>query len=83
MVWSENMYNYKICNIFDKNIFIKQCSALEKHIHGLKRIDLLEDVDGSQMMKYEFENGKQLKVENNALFGVSIDSEISIEKYFN
>lgn len=77
------MYNYTICNVFDKDIFERQCNALEKNIPELKKVSLTEDVDGSQMQQYEFQNGKQIKVENNALFGVLIDSEIPLEKYFN
>ena len=77
------MYNYAICSVFDKDIFERQCTALEKNIPGLKKVSSLEDVDGSQMQQYEFQNGKQLNVENNALFGVLIDSEIPLEKYFN
>lgn len=77
------MFSYEICNVFDESIFFKQCVALEKHIPALNKISSLIDVDGSQIATYEFQDGKQLQVENDALFGVRIDSEVEIEKYFS
>ncbi|MGN0501557.1 MAG: hypothetical protein ACI4HN_01395 [Ruminococcus sp.] len=77
------MYQYEICNVFDKNIFDKQCAALEKNINGINKTSSLEDVDGSQITFYELQNGKQLNIENNVLFGVIINSEFPVEKYFN
>ena len=76
------MYKYIICNVYDKDIFDRQCVALEKHIKGIKEISYLEDVDGSQIKFYEDQNGKKLSVENNKIFGVIIDSEFSVEEYF-
>lgn len=77
------MYSYEICNVFDKNIFEKQCTALERNIPGLNKTSSLVDVDGSQIATYEFQDGKQLQVENDALFGVNIESDLSLEEYFN
>lgn len=77
------MYNYEICNVFDKNIFERQCAVLEKSINGIRKISSLEDVDGSQITFYELQNGKQLNIENNVLFGVIINSEFPVEKYFS
>nr|DAZ25500.1 MAG TPA: hypothetical protein [Caudoviricetes sp.] len=76
------MYKYKICNVYDKDIFDRQCVALEKNIKGIKEISYLEDVDGSQIKFYEAQNGKKLSVENNKIFGVIIVSEFSVEEYF-
>lgn len=77
------MYNYEICNVYDSDIFAKQCSALEKHIPQLKKNDFVEDVDGSQCQTYTFLNGKSLKVTNDILLGIEINSEIALEQYFN
>lgn len=65
------IYNYEICNVFDKNI------------NGIRKISSLEDVDDSQITFYELQNGKQLHIENNVLFGVIINSEFPVEKYFS
>ena len=46
-------YEYNICTAADKEIFDKQCAALEKHIPGIERSDMLTDVDGSQTQIYE------------------------------
>jgi len=77
------MYNYEICNIFDKEIFSKQCNALEKHIPQLEKDIFAEDVDGSQCQVYIFPDGKTLKVINDKLIGVEIDSEVDLNQYFD
>lgn len=77
------MYKYEICNLYDENIIYKQCAALEKNINGIRKISSLEDVDGSQITFYELQSGEQLNIENNVLFGVIINSEFPVEKYFN
>lgn len=77
------MFSYEICNVFDEVIFSKQCSALEKHIPQLKKDIFAEDVDGSQCQVYTFPDGKTLKVTNDKLVGVEIDSEVDLEQYFS
>ena len=76
------MFEYSVCNVYDADIFKKQCAALEKHIPDLSEKNYLEDVDGSQIQVYEC-NGKQLKIVNDKLVGVFIESDIDIEKYFS
>lgn len=77
------MFDYKICNVFDADLFIKQCAAIEKHIPHLRKKDFLEDVDGSQSQTYIFPDGKVIKVTNDRLFGIDIDSERNLDEYFN
>ncbi|WP_295219650.1 hypothetical protein [Ruminococcus sp.] len=77
------MFEYKICNIYDKNIFSRQCSAIEQHIPNITNGDSLSDVDGSQLQIYTLPNGKKIKVRNSVDFGVSIESDVDIERYFN
>lgn len=76
------MYKYEICNIYDRKIFYKQDKALVKNIRGLKELSYLEDVDGSQNKSYELKNKGKILLENNRIFGVIINSDFSIEKYF-
>ena len=76
------MYKYEICNIYDRKIFYKQDKALVKNIRGLKELSYLEDVDGSQIKSYELKNNGKILLENNRIFGVIINSDFSIEKYF-
>lgn len=76
------MYKYEICNIYDRKIFYEQDKALVKNIRGLKELSYLEDVDGSQNKSYELKNKGKILLENNRIFGVIINSDFSIEKYF-
>lgn len=47
------MYEYGVCSQADKNVFNKQCSALEKNITGLRKGALKEiDVDGHIIQSY-------------------------------
>lgn len=75
------MFEYTICNVYDADIFQKQCSALEKHISGLIVKKFLEDVDGTQIQLYEKDH-KKLKIINDKMVGVFIESEFDIEGFF-
>jgi hypothetical protein len=76
------MYEYNICNKADENIFLRQCAALENAIKYLRKIELLEDVDGSKIQKYEV-NGKEITVFNSNYHNeVYIISEIELKNYF-
>lgn len=76
------MYQYTICDQPDKEIFVKQCTALEKHIPGLCLKEYLHDVDDSEIKIYEL-NNQTIEVRNTYyLGGVFIDSEIQLEPFF-
>lgn len=77
------MFEYNIYGAFDENIFNKQCAALERHIPNLRKNNFLEDVDGSQIQIYNFSDGNEIKVINDNFFGVYVESDVSLEKYFN
>ena len=77
------MFQYNICTEPDREIFIRQCRALEKHIPGLIKCDLLEDADGSEFQIYKL-NDKEIVVHNSYDIGaVFIESDIDIDKYFS
>lgn len=76
------MFHYNICTETDKDIFVKQCEALEKHIPNLSKGELLEDVDGSKTQFYSI-GEKNLSVHNSFYVGaVYIDSDVELESYF-
>lgn len=76
------MYQYTICNQPDEKIFRKQCSALEKHISGLRLLENLQDVDGSLIRIYD-KDGAMIKIMNHFdLGGIFIDSDIELEQFF-
>lgn len=76
------MFEYNVCNCADKDIFVKQCVALEKTIPDIQKKDLLIDVDGSRTQLYQLK-GKDISVHNsNYIDSVYIESEIDLEPYF-
>lgn len=76
-------YDYNICTEADRDIFIKQCKELEKHIPNLVKDKLIEDVDGSETQIY-FLDGKEIAVHNSYYIGVVyIKSEVELEHFFN
>ncbi len=77
------MFSYNICTQADKDIFEKQCKALEKNIPEIQKGKKLEDVDGSETQLYVL-NGKHINVHNSYYIdAVFIDSEIKLESYFD
>lgn len=75
------MFEYDICNVYDKDIFDRQCGALEKHIPGLEKQPSLVDVDSTVIQVYMLSD-KKLKVTNDTRLGVAVQSEFDIEPYF-
>ena len=75
-------YSYTICNYFAPEWFGKQCVALEKHIPNLEKLELLEDVDGSQYQKYAHSEGR-IKISNDyEVDALYVESDFDIEPYF-
>ena len=75
-------YEYLICNEFDEDIFNKQCEVLEKRLQKLKKEPLMTDVDGTLLQIY-FWNRCKIKVINDVMLGVNIESEIDLEQLFS
>lgn len=77
------MYEYSICDVFDEEIFIRQCRTLEKTIAPLVKEELLVDVDGSQIQRYRYQE-KSIIVYNSTIENeVYVKSEIELESFFN
>ena len=76
------MFEYSICNQADEEIFVKQCSALEKHIPGLVKKDLSTDVDNSKVQEYTLGDA-EITVHNDYYINeVVVKSEIELEHFF-
>lgn len=76
------MFDYNICTEPDREIFLKQCKAIEKHIPSLLKGDLLVDVDGSETQVY-YLDGKKVTVHNSYYIGaVYVESEFDLRIYF-
>lgn len=72
------MFQYTICNTPDREIYTRQCKALEKIIRGIEKVYELHDVDDSQWTVYMV-NGSEIKVSlNQSIGGVFVDSEIDL-----
>lgn len=77
------MFEYSICTVSDKKLFLKQCEVLEKKLIGIKKLTFLEDVDGSFIQEYEY-NGKVISVFNDEYTGsLCIEAEIELTQFFN
>ena len=76
------MYEYNICNVYDQEIFKKQCNAIEKHIPNLTKENLLDDVDGSQIQIYLINGSSKIKVINDKMIGIEVHSDEELTKYF-
>jgi len=77
------MFEYNICTNADISVFTNQCLALEMHIPGLQKGELLCDVDGSAIQKYVLD-GRRITVYNDEqIDAVFVESEIPLEKYFS
>lgn len=76
------MVRYMICNQADKNIFKKQCLALEKNIPDLQKIKCLQDVDGSEIQVYNI--GENPVYVHNSIYlnEVYIETAVDLKKYF-
>lgn len=79
----KNMFEYNICNQADEKLFHAQCRAIEEHIPGLHKKDLLDDVDGTLVQRYAHARGT-ITVKNdlqvNALY---VLAEFDLMPYFN
>ena len=74
-------YEHIICSPPNRELFYKQCAAIEKHIPNLRKESMLEDVDGSLIQSYYLEN-EQILVINDEDFGLVVNTNIDIEPYF-
>lgn len=78
----EYMHEYTICTQPDEEIFYKQCAALEKHVPGLIKDKLLQDVDDTLIQPYTL-RGADVVVYNDIEIGVvSIKSDIDLNPFF-
>lgn len=75
------MYKYNVHTDADEAKFKEQCQALEEHIPGLEKLELLHDVDDSKIQVYLL-SGKEIVVYNSYYIGaVYIRSEVDLEQF--
>ena len=73
------MYSYNIAKEADQKAFDNTCALIEAKHKGIKKEQLLIDVDGSQIQIYNSPNGK-IKVYNDyEVDAVYIDSDIDLK----
>lgn len=76
------MFEYAICTEPDEDVFYRQCKALEKRFPEMKKLNMLDDVDGTLIQRYIHPEGK-IKVKNDYLVGaVWVQSEFDLSPYF-
>lgn len=76
------MFEYMICNMADKEIFEKQCAALEKNIPSLKKEQRLQDVDDSEIQIYNLSGKKILVYNSYYLNEVYVKSDVDLMAFF-
>ena len=74
-------YEYMISIVADKEIYYKQCAALEIQIPGLQKLRELHDVDGGIYQYYQYEGKNICVLYDRYLNDVHIKSEIPLELY--
>lgn len=73
---------FTVCSQPDREIFRKQCDALENAIPGLALKEHLEDVDGSETVVYTVDE-QEVAVHNSYYIGaVYIETDVNLDKYF-
>lgn len=76
------MFDYNICTVADRELFYKQCKAIEKNIPNLTKDEILEDVDGTLTQIYSHSNGK-ITVKNDEPVGaLYVRSDFDLLPYF-
>lgn len=76
-------YEYMICNTADEGLYEKQCTAIEKHVPGIKKQEELIDVDGSRIQRYIY-NGEEIVVINSIYENeLIVKSTEDIKRYFS
>lgn len=79
---TKRKFHYSISTQQDLSLFKAQCAALEKHILGLKKENLVFDVDGSAYQSYQHKNGI-IDVSNDCYVGaLYVDADFDLLPYF-
>lgn len=76
------MFEYNICNQADSEIFYKQCEAIETHIAGIEKENLLEDVDGTLVQKYRNREGVIVVKNDLQVDALYVTSSFDLLPYF-
>lgn len=76
------MFEYVICNQASKEIFDKQCEALEKNITNIKKGGLIQDVDSSLLQYYYYDEKRIIVYNDEDIGAVFVKSEIDLLPFF-
>lgn len=74
------MFSYNISKNADKKAFDKACSAIESKLNGIKKEELLEDVDGTLIQIYKVQDGKIKVVNDYEVDAVYADSDVNLSE---
>ena len=77
------MFSYTISKNANKKEFENACLKLEKAIKIIKKVELIEDVDGSMVQIYEVNDSRIKVVDDYEVDAVYIDSEIDLKDIFS
>lgn len=72
-------YTYNIHPDADEKKFLMACSFVEKKFQGIKKDDVMVDVDGSMVMHYYLDNNSIIVYDDYYIGAVYINSDIELE----
>lgn len=75
------MHEYTICTVADEEIYRKQCKSIEKRFN-IKPENVLEDVDGSLISVYHYDDKEILVINDEDIGIVQVKSEIELKQFF-
>lgn len=76
------MFDYNICTVADRELFYKQCKAIEEHIPNLNAKELLEDVDGTLIKEYMHPKGKIIVKNDEPVGALYVRSDFDLSPCF-
>ena len=77
-----DVFEYNISNQADNSVFEAQCDAIEKHIPGLTKAEVLEDVDGTMVQRYSGMHGTIVVKNDKQTDALYVVSDFDLLPYF-
>lgn len=76
------MFDYNICTQADRELFLKQCHAIELHVKSLTKDEIVADVDGTLIQKYHHQLGQITVVNDERVGALYVLSDFDLLPFF-
>ncbi|MBE7004482.1 MAG: hypothetical protein E7425_09400 [Ruminococcaceae bacterium] len=77
------MFDYNICTQADKELFLKQCQAIEAHIKPLLKERVIHDIDGTLTQRYHHQLGQITVCNDEQVGALYVTSDFDLIPFFN